>query len=104
MDAQDRGRSIRYRGGIVVNPRPVRGADVAELGAAGSENLGDSESAADLDRLTPADQDLTSGGVRLERQEQGGGVVVEHQGALRSGGLPDHIVDVVGSRSAGAGR
>ena len=65
--------------------RAVGGADLAEHGAAAQHDVGDAELAADLDQLSPRDDDLSAVGERLERQQDGGRIVVDHQRVLGAG-------------------
>ncbi len=56
----------------------VGGAHLADPGAGGLQQVGKPESVADLDQLAAADDDLAPGGQRRGRQDQRGGVVVDH--------------------------
>src|SRR2546426_3608704 len=64
---------------VVLKVRPVRRPDLAQDGATAPHDVGDPELATDLDQLAARDDDLTTVGERLERQEDGGGVVVDDE-------------------------
>jgi len=60
----------------------VRAADLDEVAARGSHDVGKSERPADLDELAARDDDLAADGVGTQNQKQGGGIVVDHHGRL----------------------
>ena len=64
---------------LVVGQRgPVGGADLADPGPGGLQQVGQAEPVADLDQLAAADDDLASRGQRGGGQGQRGCVVVDH--------------------------
>ena len=65
--------------------RPVCRADLPEYCPASEHDVGDPELTTDLDELAARDDDLAAVGERLERQEDGGGVVVDDERVLRAG-------------------
>jgi hypothetical protein len=79
--------------GHVRDPGPVGGADLAELRATGRDHVRDPERTTDLDELTAADDHLPTGRQRGERQQHGGGVVVDDQCGLRAREVTDQGVD-----------
>ena len=87
MDAQDGGRVLGDGVLVVARVRLVRGAHLDQLRAAGRHDLRQAEGAADLDQLPARDDDLPARGHRVEHEERGGGVVVDHRGGLRPGEL-----------------
>jgi hypothetical protein len=78
----------RARGGVprvVVDARAVRRADLAQPAAAGLDDLGHPEAAADLDELGAAHQHVAPRGERVEREQQRAGAVVHHERRIGAG-------------------
>jgi len=71
------------RAGVVGKVRAVRRADLAQPHAGGREDVGHPEGAADLHELAAAEDRLAPGCERVQREERGGGVVVDHRRRLR---------------------
>ena len=67
------------------------------------EHVGDPEAVADLEQLAAGDDHLASLGERRQREQHGGGVVVDGQRALRAGQPPEDRRDVILSRPARPG-
>src|SRR4029077_7270694 len=79
---------------------PVRGADLTEHRAASQHDVGDAELDADLDQLPTGEYDFGVVGERLEGQEHGGRVVVDHEGVFGTGEPAQHGFDVAVAGSA----
>jgi hypothetical protein len=78
VDLQDRlDRSARDRLLVVLGVRLVRGAHLDQPRASLGRDLVDPEAAADLDQLAARDHDVSAAGESVDREEQGGGVVVD---------------------------
>ena len=92
--------SGRDRLGVVAQVRAIGGADLAQHGAAAPHDVGDAELAADLDQLAARDDDFLAVGQRLERQQHGGGVVVDDQRVLGAGEPPQQRLHVAVARAA----
>ena len=73
---------------------PIRRPDLAEYRAAPQHDVGDTELPADFDQLASRDDDLATVGQCLERQQHGGGVVVDDQGVLGTGQPTQHRLHV----------
>ena len=69
---------------VVGGASPVRRADLDEPGTGAGEHVGDAEPVADLDELAAGDDDLAPLGERGEREQHGGGVVVDDERGLRA--------------------
>jgi hypothetical protein len=63
---------------VIGDPGAIRGPDLPEDGLALAHHVGDPEAAADLDQLAAGDDHLLSLGEGVQRQEDRGGVVVDH--------------------------
>ena len=100
VDAQERGRPLADRSLVVGEPRAVGRAHLDELRARAREDVGDAEAVADLDQLPAGDDHLASLGQRGEREEDGGGVVVDDERGLRAGQLAEQRGDVILARAA----
>ena len=85
MHAQDERRAFVDGGGIVGRPRPVRRAHLAQLGARLPQNVRNAEAAADFYELSARNDYFPPGGERGQRQQHGGGVVVDDGRILRAG-------------------
>ena len=86
--------------GVVLEMGAVGGADLAQGGAGAAHDVGDAELAADLDQLAARDDDLLAAGQALEREQHGGGAVVDHEGGLRAGEAPQQPLHVRVARAA----
>ncbi len=79
----EHGRGVRAdRCGVVGARDPVRGADLAQPGAAGRDEVGEPEAVADLDHLAAADDDLATRADRGRGEHQRGGAVVDRERRL----------------------
>ena len=58
MNLQDHGRVGRDSALVIGKVRAVGGTDLDELGARGLNNIGDTEAAADLDKLAAAHDEM----------------------------------------------
>ena len=67
------------RGAVVVETRPVGGADLDQARAGLLDDLGDSEPAADLDEFTPADDDGPTVGEHGQDQQNRCGAVIDDE-------------------------
>ena len=87
VDAQEQRRLGPDRALVVGGARAVRRSDLDEPRAGTREHVGDPEPVADLDQLAARDDDLAALGERSEREQHGGGVVVDDERGLgaRSG-------------------
>ena len=72
----------------------VGGPHLHQPGATLPQHVGDAEPAPDLHGLSSGDHHLSPSGHGGQRQEHGGGVVVDGQGRLCANELPDEPGDV----------
>ena len=77
MHAQQQARAVVDGVAVVVDVRAVGGADFAQRGAGARHDVGDAEAVADLDQFAARDDHFAAGREFVERQEDGGGVVVD---------------------------
>ena len=82
---EDGGRVVSDGTGKVDEMGTVGAADLGEYRTRGRHHVGETKRTADLDQLAPRYDDLAAGRVRPEDEEQGSGVVVDHDGAWRAG-------------------
>ena len=80
MHAQQQARAVADGGAVIVDARAVGGADFAQRGAGARHDLGDAEAVADFDQLAARDHHFAAGRQFVERQKDGGGVVVDGDG------------------------
>ena len=85
MDLEDHRRIGRNGALVVAQMRTVGGPDLNELGTRGLHDIGDTEAAAYLDKLTAADDDLFARGMSRQHQQHRGGVVVDHERVIGTG-------------------
>ena len=85
MHAENQRRPLADRGGVVGEPRLVRGAHFAQDRPGLRHHVGDSEAAADLDQLAARDDDLPAGGERRQDDHRRRRVVVDHDGGFGAG-------------------
>ena len=104
VHAQDRTRALAPGALEVAQVGAVRGADLVQLGAALGQDVGDAEPVADLDQLATRDQHVAVAGGGRQRQQDGGRVVVDHQGVLGPGQRAEDVAHVVLARGALAQR
>ncbi len=88
---------------VVVEVRAVGGADLVQPGAAPAHDVGNAEGAADLDQLPARDGHVPPGRQRVEREDEGAGRIVDHQGVFGSGQAAEALATVVGAAAARAG-
>ena len=70
---------------VVGGARAVRGADLDQPGARAGEHLGNPEAVADLDQLAARDEHIAAFRERGQREQHGGGVVVDDERSLGAG-------------------
>ena len=92
MHLQDRAGAFGGRGAVIADARAVRGADLDELGARGTHDVGDPELAADLDQLATGDEHLLALRERSERPHERGRAVVHDEGVLGAGERDQHLL------------
>ena len=86
VDAEDRANAARrQRLREVGDACPVRRADLDEVSAGTSKDLGDPDAAADLDELAPGDGDPTAAPDEADRERNRRGVVVHDECVVRAG-------------------
>ena len=102
MDLQDHGRFGRDGLLIIRQVRAVGSADLDELGTRGRHDVGDTEAAADLDKLATADDDLFARGMGCQHQQHRSGVVVDHERVLGTGKRADQLRGMLLARPARA--
>ena len=93
MDGKQGTRGRRDGGAVIGQARLVRGAHFDQPRATLGNDVGDAEAAADFDQLAAGDEDLAAGGERGERQQHGGGVVVDRDGGRGAGERADQGLD-----------
>ncbi len=69
----------------------IRRAHLDQLDARALHDLGDAKRASNLDQFTPGNHHLSTLGERVERQHQGGGVVIAYIGGLGPGQEPEPL-------------
>ena len=84
MHAQQHARALVDGGGVVADARAIGGAHFAQDGAAFGANVRDAERVADFDQLAARDDDLIALRQGVEGQEDGGGIVIDHQRPFRT--------------------
>ena len=99
MGFEEGGGAVGDGIGVVAGVGAVGSADIHQGAAALSQHIGDAEAAADFHRLAAGYHHLAAGGEGGEAEEQCGGVVVDDQGGLGAGNLPEQGLEV---RLAGA--
>ena len=103
MDLEDHRRIGRDGALVVRQVRAVGGPDLDELGTRGLHNIGDTETAADLDKLAAADDDLLACGMCRQHQQHRGGIVVDDQRVLGTGERADELRGMLLARPARTG-
>ena len=89
--------------GIIANVSAVGRPHVHQVAAALTEDIGYSETTADLHCLAPGDHDLASGRQCRQPQQQGRCVVVDYEGGLGAGNLLEQGLQVRLPRTPAAG-
>ena len=103
MHAQEQRRLRPDRALVVGGAGAVRRADLDEPRAGAGEHLRDPEAVADLDQLAARDEHLAALGERREREQDGGGVVVDDERGLGAGQAAQDRGRVHLARAARAG-
>ena len=88
---------------VVAQMRAVGGADLDQPGSAGSQDVRNAEAAADLDKLAARDDHLAVARQGHQAEQDGRGVVVDHQRVLGAGQAAQQIHRVDVARAALAG-
>ena len=102
MHAQQHG-GFRADGPLVVGGAcPVRRSHLDEACARAREHVGNAEAVADLDQLAARDEHLAAFRERSQRQQHGGGVVVDDERRLGAGQPAKDPRDVILPRAASA--
>ena len=94
MDLEQPGRLLADGSLVIPEMGFVGRPDLPENRPGSGHHLGDAERAADLDQLAPADDHFLALGQSVQGDQDGGGVVVDHQSRLGPGQLleqPDHM-------------
>ena len=103
MDLEDHCRIGRNGALVVAQMRAVGVPDLNELGTRGLHNIGDTETAADLDKLAAADDDLLVCGMGRQHQQHGSRVIVNDQRVLGTGKRADKLRGMFLARPTRAG-
>ena len=85
---------------VVGGARAVRRPHLHQPRSGALQHLVDPEAVADLDQLAARDDHLATVGERGDREQQGGGVVVDDEGVLGAGELPEDRGEMVVPRAA----
>jgi hypothetical protein len=93
VHAQDRAGPRLDRRPVVAGVRPVRRADLDQLGPGGPHDVGDAERPPDLDQLTAADRHTTVTGQGGQRQHEGTRTVVHRERRLGPGQAGERVAD-----------
>lgn len=103
MDLEDHGRIGRDSALVIGKVRAVGGTDLDELGARGLHNIGDTEAAADLDKLAAAHDNLFARSVSGQHQQHRGGIIVDDERILGTGERANQLCGMLLARPARAG-
>ena len=95
MHAEEERRLRPDRPLVVGGARAVRRSDLDEARARPREHVGDAEAVADLDELAARDDHLASFRERGEREQHGGGVVVDDERGLGARQAPEERREVI---------
>ena len=95
MDLQDQGGVGGAGCAVVAEAGAVRRPDLDEAGTGLGHDLGDPEAAADLHELAPGHEHLLPPGQRGEREQHGGGVVVDDEPGVGAARLGEEVPSVV---------
>ena len=89
-------RGTRANGfAVVARVGAVGGANLAQLAAGAGHDVRQTEGAADFDQLTARDHHLAAVRQRVEHQQHGSGVVVDHRRGFRAGQAADPLLDMI---------
>src|SRR5690606_18354197 len=88
---------------VVFGVGAVGGAHFMQLHAGAGHDVGDAEGTADLDQLAAGDDAFLACAETVERQQHGGGVVVDHGDGFGAGEFADQPFDQVVAVAAFAG-
>ena len=80
MHAQQQLRAVGDGTLVIADTGAIGGSDLAQHRARFRHHVGNAERAADLDQLAARNQNFAAFGQRVERQQHGSGVVVDHDG------------------------
>ena len=103
MNLQDHGRVGRDSALVIGKVRAVGGTDLDELSTRGLHDIGDTETAADLDELAAAHDDLFARGMGGQHQQHRGGIIVDDERILGTGERANQLCGVLLARPARAG-
>ena len=89
-------KAVRSADGVFVIPQMglVGGPHLPKDGPAARHDFRDAKGSADFDQLAPGNHHLPAPGQGIEGQQNGGGVVVDHQGRLRPGQFQQQVLHV----------
>ncbi len=91
------------RGSEIAEMGTVGGADLAQPCPRARHDVGQTERPADLDQLAARDNRLAAVGQRIQRQHQGGGIVVDGERRLGPGQPDEPARDMIVALAAPAG-
>jgi len=80
VDPQQQLHAIGNGALIIADPRPVSRANFAQNRARLRHHVGNAKRAADLDQLAARDDNLAAFRQRVQRQQHGGGIIVDNDG------------------------
>ena len=83
MHLEDAAGVLAHRGDVVVAHRPVGGAHLANARTGRGDEVGQTESVADLDHLATAPDNVAALGQCCHGQDQGGRSIVDHEHVAR---------------------
>jgi hypothetical protein len=103
MDLEDQPGLVRKGAAEVGQTRPVRGPDLDEADAGRRHDVGDPELPPDLDELAAGHEHVLAPGQGREREQDGGGAVVDHERVLGSRDRGEQHLGASAPPASGAG-
>ena len=100
MDAHEGDRALADGVFVVLRVDAVGASDLAQGGSAAFHDVRNAEAASDFHKLPPGDHDFAAGTERVHRDQNGGGIVVDHKGGLGSRKRAEQFLNVAVAAAA----
>ena len=100
MDAHEGDRALVDGVFVVLRVDAVGASDLAQGGSAAFHDVRNAETASDFHKLPPGDHDFAAGTERVHRDQNGGGIVVDHKGGLGSRKRAEQFLNVAVAAAA----